>query len=244
MRIALLSDIHGNAVALQQVLTDIDSGNVDYVVCLGDVVTLGPSPNEVIAMLKNIPCEYIIGNHDGFIQDINLVKEYTDAPIITESLQWAIDKLSTSERAFFKQFKHHILLSHGGYDIYLGHGSPRSCFEDILDDLSNDQLEAALAGTEADIYVFGHTHIQMFKQFKGRLIINPGSVGAPFKEYVGGSGNVPTLMPYVEYAILNIEEGKVNTELKRLELDIKQFRIAIDATDHPLKTSWLKQYTI
>ena len=69
MRIAVISDIHGNLYALREVLEDIDNQNIDSIICLGDLVGYGPHPNEVIALIKrrNILC--LKGNYDASVVD-------------------------------------------------------------------------------------------------------------------------------------------------------------------------------
>jgi hypothetical protein len=68
--------------------------------------------------------------------------------------------------------------------VQLFHGSPRSHIEDILASMPPEVLDAMLAGTTAAVLTGGHTHIQMLRQHHGRLLINPGSVGLAFKDYV------------------------------------------------------------
>jgi hypothetical protein len=76
MRIALISDLHATDVALRAVLDDIARVGVDQIICLGDVATLGPSPNLVLQMLRDIGCPCITGNHDAFLLDPQLIAKY------------------------------------------------------------------------------------------------------------------------------------------------------------------------
>ncbi len=73
MRIALISDIHANEVALGAVLDDIERTGVDRVVCLGDVATLGPRPESVLDRIRQMDCPCIMGNHDAFLLDPELI---------------------------------------------------------------------------------------------------------------------------------------------------------------------------
>ena len=66
MRVALISDIHGNSIALDTVLADLDSRAVDRVVCLGDVVAMGPRPRESLARLQSLDCALVMGNTDRY----------------------------------------------------------------------------------------------------------------------------------------------------------------------------------
>ena len=94
MRVALISDLHGNAVSLAAVFADIDANRVDEVICLGDVATLGPRPSEVIAMLQQRECRCILGNHDAFMVDADLIRSYSEVPIVVDSVDWCRERLS------------------------------------------------------------------------------------------------------------------------------------------------------
>jgi len=64
MRVAVISDIHGNLVALKAAVSDIETRKVSRIVCLGDVVATGPQPTEVIEFLQRLACPYVMGNTD------------------------------------------------------------------------------------------------------------------------------------------------------------------------------------
>src|SRR5690348_61501 len=85
-RVALISDIHSNEVALRAVVADIRRTGVDQIICLGDVANLGPAPNAVIEILAGLECPCIMGNHDEFLLDPSLVRAYNDAPRIIASV--------------------------------------------------------------------------------------------------------------------------------------------------------------
>ena len=87
----------------------------------------------------------------------------------------------------------------------------------------------------------GHTHIQMLRQHRGTLIVNPGSVGAPFKEFV--SGQRPTLLHHAEYAIVETIQGSLNVSLRRVHLEKQALRQMVTASDNPLRPWLLQQYS-
>ena len=68
MRIALISDIHSNLIALEAMLADIAQVEVDQIVFLGDLVTLGPQPREVVERVRGLGCPCVLGNHDDFVE--------------------------------------------------------------------------------------------------------------------------------------------------------------------------------
>src|SRR5262245_54875869 len=131
MKIALLSDLHGNDVALRAVLESIRRKGVDRIVCLGDVATLGPAPGFVIDTLRELGCACIVGNHDAFLLDPPLVRAYTDVPVVIDAIDWCVAHLSRDQIDFARTFVPELEIAlDGGQKLLLFHGSPRSNTED------------------------------------------------------------------------------------------------------------------
>jgi predicted phosphodiesterase len=97
-----------------------------------------------------------------------------------------------------------------------------------------------LSGHDAMIVASGHTHIQMLRQHRGRLLVNPGSVGLPFREHVAGA--VPSVMAHAEYAIVDASRSQLSVELHRIELDRRALREALSSSDLPLGDMLIRQY--
>jgi putative phosphoesterase len=241
MRLALIADIHGNDLALNIVLAHIEQAGADQIICLGDVACLGPHPNEVIAVLRQREIACVMGNHDAFLLEPGLIQTYNCPPVIEDCVAWCRDRLNREELEFIKGFKPTISLAFDQTTgIFLFHGSPRSHMEDILAFTPPDKLDQMLAGHEASVMAGGHTHIQMLRQHKGTLLINPGSVGCPFKEYV--AGQEPEVLAHAEYALLDYEKGEIAVSLRRLPLDRKTLRQGVEHSDIPLRDMILRQY--
>ncbi|MEW6270214.1 MAG: metallophosphoesterase family protein [Thermodesulfobacteriota bacterium] len=241
MRIALISDLHGNEVALRAVLADAERARADRIICLGDVATLGPRPNEVIAILRELGCPCIVGNHDAFLLEPRLVEGYTDAAVVLEAIEWCRAQLTADEIAFLRSFvpTAEVPLDSAG-TLFLFHGSPRSHTEDLLATMPPEELDEALGGVAGTVLAGGHTHLQMLRQHDGRLLVNPGSVGMPFKEYVGG--RTPTVLSHAEYAIVEVERGVVGIDLRRVPLERAALRAAAEASGNPFRAMLLRQY--
>src|SRR5689334_720874 len=105
MRVALISDLHGNAVALDAVLADIRAVGTDRIVCLGDTATLGPRPREVLDRLRQLGCACILGNHDAFMLDAQLIHSYSEAPIVVDSVDWCRAQLREEDFDFLRGFR-------------------------------------------------------------------------------------------------------------------------------------------
>jgi putative phosphoesterase len=241
-RVALISDIHANEAALQAVLDDIAKVGVDQIVCLGDVATLGPRPSFVIEELERLGCVCIEGNHDAFLLDAQLIHSYTEAPVIVEAVDWCRDQMNAAELNFVKTFRSSAEIPLDGRStLFVFHGSPRSHMEDILATTSAEDVDVALEGAAATVLAGGHTHIQMLRQHRGMLIVNPGSVGLPFREYA--AGKVPTLLMHSEYAIVEAAAGRVNVNMRRVGFDLDAARQAVSSSKNPLSSYLLQQYS-
>lgn len=241
MRIALLSDIHGNDIALRAVLADIRRHGVDQIVCLGDVATLGPSPQRTVDLLAELNCPCIMGNHDAFLLEPGLVKAYTQAAPVIDAINWCREELSRESFDYLRTFKPIAELPLGLGTMLLYHGSPRSNVEDILATTPPELLDTLLEERQATVMAGGHTHLQMLRQHRGSLVLNAGSVGMPFKEYVAGAR--PTILAHAEYAVVEEAAGIVGVTLYRVPLDKNTLQDSLAQTTNPLRDWLIQQYT-
>jgi len=242
MKIALISDIHANLVALEAVLADIQQQEVNEIICLGDVATIGPQPLEVVRKLQEMNCICIKGNHDAALLDPKAAPEYRIAPPLISSLYWCRQKLSDTESSFLDSFKNtHSITLPDGSDLLCFHGSPRSTTDVILPTTSPGDCEQLLGNTHMAYLAGGHTHIQMLRPFGEGLMINPGSVGCAFPRFYE-AGEVPVLKPKAEYAIGSFENGDLRTDMRQISFDIPTLKQSVKASDIPLKDWWLSQY--
>lgn len=241
MRIALLSDLHGNAVALRAVLDDLRRVGVDQVICLGDVATLGPQPREVLQQLRDLQTPCILGNHDEFLLQPTLIHTYTEAPMIVAAVDHCRAALGPPELEFLRSFQTGMELPLAAdAQLLLFHGSPRSHMENLLATTPPEALDQLLDGHRATVMAGGHTHIQMVRQHRGMLLVNPGSVGMPFKEFV--MGGPPTVLAHAEYAVVEAAHGTVSVSLRRVALAKSALRAALTTWDNPLRPDLLRAY--
>lgn len=240
-RVALISDLHGNAIALREVLHSIERRGADQVVCLGDVATLGVAPGEVIDTLRQMRCRCIMGNHDDYVLDAKLVDDHTGPPLILEAIDWCRDQLSSEQIEFLRSFEKGIDLPlEDGVRLKLYHGSPSSNTIDLLADTPPDAFDAQLGPERAPVMAGGHTHIQMLRQHRGILVVNPGSVGAPFEE-LPRHGR-PRILDHAEYACIEVDGGDVGVTLHRVALDSRALRSAALASTNPLRSELAASY--
>jgi len=161
MRVAVLSDVHGNLPALEAVLAEVASLEVDRIVCGGDLV-FGPFPRECLERLIDLGAVFVRGNADR-------------VPADKTGSSWVAERLDPLSLEFLRKLPESVSL--GG--VLYCHGSPRSD-EEILTRVSPaERIRAALAGVEERLVVGGHTHVQYERDVGGIRLVNAGSVGMP-----------------------------------------------------------------
>lgn len=209
MRIAAISDIHGNLYALMKVLEDIDQEKVDLVVCLGDLVGYGPHPNEVIALItrRELPC--IKGNYDASVVDGGFTY-IRDTHINSFALPWAIEEVRASNKYFLDSLPTKLEYDFEGVKVEFVHGSPNAINEYLFEDGTN--TTQVMNNFSGDVLVCAHTHIPSLKNFDKKTFVNVGSVGKP---KIG--------RPNATYCILDIKgPNDINVKFKELEYEYKK----------------------
>lgn len=240
-RVALISDIHGNEIALRAVLRAIRAQGADEIVCLGDVASLGVAPVEVVGNLQQLGCRCIMGNHDDYLLDPALIRAHTDSAMIVDATDWCRDELPAEQIEFIRSFETGFELPLGrSNQLKLFHGSPDSNMVDLLSDSPADEFERQLGPERATVMAGGHTHVQMLRQHRGTLVVNPGSVGAPFREFTHGAA--PTILDHAEYACVEVKGGDVGVTFHRIALDRHELaRVALSSTN-PMGESLASAY--
>lgn len=243
MRIAFISDIHGNYTALQAVLADIKSQNIDQIVSLGDTVSLGPQPGEVLNTLRELKCVLIKGNHDWAVLEPEEAEKFEITEHLIPDLYWCRDQLTQGDLNFIDSFKptHEIVLPNGDA-ILCFHGSPISATDLIQSTTPPEVLDKYFNGQKATIFIGGHSHIQMYRRYGEKLILNSGSVGNAFV-FAYSPGNVPSLLPWAEYTIINQAGRELDVDLRRVHFDTDELLKIIRESNLPGTDWWLKQYS-
>lgn len=216
MKIAVISDIHGNMQALEAVLEDIKKENCDKIFCLGDLAMAGPEPVKAIELVKKLfdegKLEIIQGNTDEMIGDFS--QEIVDKvghlyPIMSEALKDDVKIIPQDLKDFLKNLPKQKELEIEGVKVLLVHGSPRKNDENISPDLSIGNIEEMIEGVDADIIFCGHTHIPCGYQTRNKqTVVNDGSVGRPF-----------TPSPQACYAIADFSSGSFDVMHKFVDYD-------------------------
>jgi putative phosphoesterase len=228
MRLAIISDMHGNVQALDAVLADLETLEPDGVYCLGDLVGYGAAPNEVIDRIREANIPTVMGNYDdgvGFDRDDCgcAYRDPIDRELGQRSLNWTRAHTTADHKAFLRSLVPEIRFDVLSTRVLLVHGSPRKMNEYLFEDRPRSSFERLARSSNADVIVFGHTHVPYMKLVDGVLFVNTGSVGKP------KDGD-----PRACYAILDIEAASSAT-FRRVDYDIAAAAKAIRASDLPDK---------
>lgn len=243
MKIAVISDIHGNYQALKAVLREINTLGCDHIICLGDVATIGPQPREVLDTLRALDARFVKGNHDAVLLHPAMKKEYAIAPVLSADIDWCAERLTPEDFSFLESFDDCQRLPLREGEAMLGyHGSPRSIVENIYPEEAGRELRDLFASFPERLLAGGHTHIQMLRNLDGRWLINPGSVGQPFV-HPPVQGKPPRLLKHAEWAMVTIRNKNLSVELNRTNYDISRYCKIIEKSSLPVKKWLLEQYT-
>jgi predicted phosphodiesterase len=239
VRVALISDIHGNLVSLEAALADIDRQQVDRIVCLGDVAGLGPSPRAVLARLRDLGCDCIMGNHDSDL--LNPDRDVEPIPWTTEVTVWCAEQLSEGDFSYLRSFRSWVEVALDAQATLLCyHGSPRSNTDRILSMTSPEELDEMLAGHRATVMAGGHNHVQMVRRHRGMVIVDVGSVGLPFEQMP--FEDLPRFAPWTEYGIVDWTDGVLSVELRRAPVDLDAVKRAALASSMPGTDYWVNSW--
>jgi predicted phosphodiesterase len=181
--VAVLSDVHGNAVALAAVLDELNGVSPDLVVAGGDL-TWGPLPRETLALARELRTRtiFVRGNAERALSELAGAREHGAAEAATLRERWLLDRHNDEERAFLASFVEGAVVEIDGLGpTRFCHGSPRNDEELITFATPEARIRAALAGVDERVLVTAHTHIRFDRRVAGVRSINPGSVGMPYE---------------------------------------------------------------
>lgn len=232
MKFAVITDVHGNAQALEAVLAEIDAaGDISHIYCLGDMIAIGHETNRVLDVLfGRDDVSMITGNHDEAVLALAAGREYPRSHLhVLAHHQWIADnmdarfigKLEKLPRIIREEFYgHRALFTHY-------HMENRKADAPISDDPFSQIVEPALSnaeklfsGHDENLICFGHHHPQHFFHTGRTIYLNPGALGCSDK-------------PEAPYAIIEAKSGGFAVEIKHAAYDNKAFLEAYDKLQVP-----------
>lgn len=194
MRLAIISDIHGNLPALEAVLADVEATDAEAIWCLGDVVGYGAEPNECTRLVAERSAVCLAGNHDLAVLDA--IDVSTFSPAAAQAAKWTRANLDEDAHAFLAG----LSAADESHDVAIYHASPRDHVWEYV--LWPEQAGECIARQATRVALIGHSHVALcfraaddgdaqdthgaqagsgttLEVGEGRWLLNPGSVGQP-----------------------------------------------------------------
>jgi putative phosphoesterase len=230
-RIAVLSDVHGNVVALEAVLKELKREKPDYVLVAGDLVLNGPEPNGSIDALRGLESDggiIVSGNTDIAVGDFDYTAafpQYADGvpETITAAVEWAHDELGDDQLDWLRRLPaERRILAGDDQMVLVVHASPGSQARGFDQTLDANVIFERAAATDARVICVGHTHLPEVRDLGWKVIVNDGSAGYVF------DGD-----PTASWAMVTVDGTEVSAEIRRTEFDVLAVANGISARGLP-----------
>ncbi|HLY26066.1 MAG TPA: metallophosphoesterase family protein [Aggregatilineales bacterium] len=239
MRLAILSDIHGNLLALQAVLDDLkQAGGADKTWVLGDLCAFGPRPAECLQLVRDIPQVEVIGGNTeryvvmgqfpGFTGETRPkdAEQWRAAPgqmlQSAENIAWTMSKLSFADYEYLAKLHHRLEVEIPAYGWAIGyHAVPGDDETRLLPDTPVEEALDHFLDAEGRIGFGGHTHLPMDRDLGRWRVVNVGSVGLPRDE------------ARASYVVMTFEQGAPTVEFRRVAFDTEAIFADLRQQGHP-----------
>ncbi|WP_018131341.1 metallophosphoesterase family protein [Effusibacillus pohliae] len=226
MRLAFLSDIHGNAVALEAVLADIAAKKADKLIVLGDIAYRGPEPKRAVELVRRLNADVVKGNADVWTVRGVQQGEVPDSMLemMNREREWTADRLDHDDLAYLSGLptEWELELS-DSIKLHAFHATPDNLFDVVLPDVAPDLLRQKLMQRpDVSLYVYAHIHLPYVRYIDGKCVVNIGSVGLPFDG-----------MAKASYAIVEAEGDRFSVTIERVPYDIERVVAQFEEGGYP-----------
>jgi putative phosphoesterase len=209
MRLAVLSDIHGNLVGLDACLADLHAqGGADAIVAAGDHCLDGPKPRKVLQRLEQLGVSCLRGNTDRYIVDGHRDPR---EPARDAQVKWTRHDLGEKWIAWLGELPFALRIGDGDNQLLVVHANPKTDDEHLWPDADEATLERLIGDEPASAIAFGHLHLPYVRMWRGKLLVNVASAGLP------KDGD-----PRACYAILTQRDGGWQVKHRRVAFDVKK----------------------
>jgi len=211
MRVAIISDIHGNQIALEAVLQDLaQQAAVDHLVIAGDLCLNGPRPHEALETVRGLHCPVIQGNVDAEI----VTRAVEKGEKKRNTVGWTREQIGQAGIDYLASlpFSHRIANPKGN-DLLIVHANPLNLEDAIFPNAPDSMLEYFLGDLEPGIgaLAFGHLHIAYTRRWRRLLLVDVASCGLPRDEDLRAA-----------YGILTWQDSTWEAEIRRVAYDVQK----------------------
>lgn len=223
MRLAVVSDVHGNLTALEAVISDLDARGPDLVLHGGDLALGGAQPAEVVDRIRELGWPGVVGNTDELLWEPGeRARQEERAPKLSSLFAVLFDLYAPATRERLGperlEWLRGLPAEQRQDGVLLLHAAPGNLWRAPMDDATDDELTRAYGDCGADVVVYGHIHRPFVRELGSLVVANSGSVGSPF------DGD-----PRAAYLL--IEDGR--PEVVRVEYDLEREAKALRASGYP-----------
>ena len=209
MRVAIVSDIHGNLAGLDACLVDLQAqGGADAIVAAGDLCLDGPKPKKVLQRLEELGASCLRGNTDRYLSD----PQYEASEAIEQAqMNWTRNELGERWLMHLRGLPFAMRIGDEENQLLVVHANPRSDDEHLWPDADDETLEGMIGQEQATAIAFGHLHLPYVRMWRGKLLVNVASAGLP------KDGD-----PRACYAIFTERNGGWQVKHRRVAFDVKK----------------------
>ena len=227
MKFGVITDIHNNLTALKDVVERLNQMQCDKIICCGDIIGIGPNPEETVQYMMQIPNLIAVrGNHEKYLLE-GMPNEYpNEEQMGLEEMKhhlWEHNLLSAESIAFLESLPYKKDISCDGFDISIMH----YCMDrdghyiNYKNNSTESDLQKMFANVKSDIILYGHNHFRNICK-SDKFYINVGSLGCPAQD-----------KNLARAGVLKIEKGKAEIQLIDLEYEVKEVIDLIDEINYP-----------
>jgi len=223
MRIAVLSDLHGNLLALDACLADLESqGGAEGIVVAGDLCLDGPKPKKVLQRLEEIGAACVRGNKDRYLYDDAAAEKLSSGE--TAQVGWTRRELGERWLGWLRELPFALRIGEDENQLLIVHANPLNDDEHLWPDADDATLTRLIGEERATAIAFGHLHLPYVRIWKGRMLVNVASAGLP------KDGD-----PRACYAIFTERDAGWQVKHRRVAFDVK--RVATQLADSGIPES-------
>lgn len=236
MKLGIITDIHSNLVALKSVLSEFEKENIDKIICCGDIIGIGPYPEETIKLLMKYKDKVIAvrGNHEQYLlkglpQKVHDNKRKMDIEEI-KNHEWTKKQVSENSRKFLDKLPIYSKIEIEGKRIFIIHYpiNKNGEYKKHMRNATIEENKEIFDGIQADIFVYGHTHAISVNNNENKWYINPGSLGCPLASNIANAG------------ILTVNKDKIEYEQLYVKYDVEEAKKEINNKKYPFYKEILK----
>ncbi len=216
MRIAVLSDVHGNLTGLDACLADLHAqGGADVIVAAGDLCADGPKPKKVLQRLEEVGAQALRGNTDRYLSDPS---DELFEPLEAAQLEWTRRELGEKWLEWLRALPFALRIGEPENQLLVVHANPSNDVEHLWPDADDALLERVIGNEPASAIAFGHLHLPYVRVWRGKLLVDVASAGLP------KDGDARAA-----YAMFSERPGGWEVKHRRVEFDVK--RVATQLSD-------------